>query len=55
MARRKASKGGQADSWKGKIGAEFSGLERPRDFLIAFAFLTVFILIAALIAWVMFG
>lgn len=41
--------------WKKKIGVEFSGLERPRDFAIAFAFLLGFILLAAAIAWVVFG
>lgn len=42
-------------SWKRKIGVELSGLERPRDFVIAFAFLIGFILVAAVIAFVMFG
>ncbi len=41
--------------WKKRIGVEFSGLERPRDFAIAFAFLFGFILLAAAIAWVVFG
>ena len=43
------------DSWKRKMGVEFSGLERGRDFLIAFLFLAVFLAIAAIISYSMFG
>ena len=46
---------GRSDSWKKKIGVEFSGLERPRDFAVAFAFLAGFVLLAAAIAWIVFG
>lgn len=44
-----------SDSWKKRIGVEFSGLERPRDFLVAFAFLVGFVMVAAVIAWIAFG
>lgn len=55
MARPRTPSGDPSDSWKRRIGAELSGLERPRDFLIAFAFLIVFVLVAAVIAWIAFG
>jgi hypothetical protein len=42
-------------SWKRKIGVELSGLERPRDFLVAFLFLVAFVAVAATIAYVAFG
>ena len=42
-------------SWKKKMGVELSGLERPRDFLVAFLFLAVFLAVAAVIAYVNFG
>ena len=45
----------RAQSWKGKMGVEFSGLERPRDFLFAFAFLMLFVAVAAVIAFIAFG
>ena len=37
------------------MGVEFSGLERTRDFLVAFAFLLVFFAVAAAIAFIVFG
>jgi hypothetical protein len=37
------------------MGVEMSGLERPRDFLVAFLFLATFIAVAAGIAYVAFG
>jgi hypothetical protein len=55
VASPKPPAGKPSESWKRKIGVEFSGLERPRDFVIAFAFLIAFILVAAVIAFVMFG
>jgi hypothetical protein len=55
MARPRTPSGDPSDSWKSRIGAELSGLERPRDFLVAFAFLIGFILVAAVIAWIAFG
>ena len=55
MERPRTPSGDPSDSWKRRIGAELSGLERPRDFLVAFIFLVVFILVAAVIAWIAFG
>lgn len=43
------------DSWKRKMGVEFSGLERSRDFLVAFLFFAVFVIIAMVIAFIAFG
>ncbi len=43
------------EPWKRKMGAEFSGLERPRDFLVAFLAVAVLITIALVIAYVAFG
>lgn len=43
------------DSWKRKMGVEFSGLERFRDYVVAFAFALVFVAIAGIIAYVAFG
>jgi hypothetical protein len=37
------------------MGVEFSGLQRPRDFLIALAFFAGFVIVAAVIAFVAFG
>lgn len=37
------------------MGAEFSGLEKPRDFLVALVIALVFVAIALLIAFVAFG
>jgi hypothetical protein len=37
------------------MGVEFSGLERPRDFLVAFVFIVAFLLVAATIAYAVFG
>ena len=48
-------KQGSGASWKGKFGAEFSGLERPRDFLMALAFFIAFVIAAMVIAAVAFG
>ncbi len=45
----------EPSGWKQKMGVELSGLERPRDFLIAFVFLATFVAVAAGIAYVMFG
>lgn len=55
MASPKPPAGKPSESWKRKIGVELSGLERPRDFAIAFAFLFGFVLVAAVIAFVLFG
>lgn len=45
----------ERDSWKRRMGVEFSGLERSRDFLVAFVFFVVFVIIAMVIAFIMFG
>lgn len=55
MESRKRSSEEPSESWKSKMGVEFSGLERPRDFLVALAVLAVFVLIAMAIAFVAFG
>jgi len=44
----------ERDAWKQKMGVEFSGLERSRDFLVAFVFFAVFVIIAMVIAFLMF-
>ena len=43
------------DTWKNRIGVEFSGLERTRDFLIGIAFFVVLVVVAMLIAFFAFG
>lgn len=43
------------NSWKSKMGVEFSGLERPSDFWIAIAIFVAFVTIAMVIAFVAFG
>jgi len=45
----------ERDHWKRKMGVEFSGLERSRDFLVAFAFVAVLFVVAMVIAFVAFG
>lgn len=40
--------------WKRKMGPEFSGLERPRDFLVAFTFVAILLGTAALLAFLAF-
>ncbi|NNC92352.1 MAG: hypothetical protein HKN80_07635 [Acidimicrobiia bacterium] len=42
-------------SSKEKMGPEFSGLEGPRDFLVGILFLVLLIVVAMVIAFVMFG
>ncbi len=37
------------------MGVEFSGLERPRDFWYALAFLVGFLVVAAVVAFLAFG
>ena len=41
--------------WKKRMGVEFSGLERPRQFLGAILGAAVFVAIALIIAWISFG
>jgi hypothetical protein len=43
------------DPWKRRRGVEFSGLERPRDFLIGPLFFAAMLTIAAIIAWALFA
>ena len=42
-------------SWKPKMGTEFSGLERPGDFIIAIAVWIGIVLIAMVIAFLAFS
>jgi hypothetical protein len=42
-------------SWKTKMGVEFSGLEGTRDFLVAFGFVLILIIVGMLIAYITFG
>jgi hypothetical protein len=37
------------------MGVEFSGLERPRDFIVAFVFLAALVAVAALVAFLAFS
>lgn len=41
--------------WKRKMGPELSGLETPRDFLVAFLFVAIFLATAAFLAFLAFG
>jgi hypothetical protein len=51
----KRSRGEPGDTWKSKMGVEFSGLETARDFLVAIAALVGLVLVAIAIAFVAFG
>ena len=55
MARQTQADRDRSASWKRKMGVEFSGLERPRDFWYAIAFIVGFIAISAVVAFVVFG
>jgi hypothetical protein len=44
-----------ADAWKEKMGPEFSGLERTRDFLVALLFVAALVIVASVIAYLAFG
>ena len=55
MSRKNPPSGEPRDAWKRKMGPEFSGLERTRDFLVALAALVIFIGVAMVIAFIAFG
>ena len=55
MSRKNPPSGEPRDAWKRKMGPEFSGLERTRDFLVALAALAIFIGVAMVIAFIAFG
>lgn len=49
------SSGKERDPWRRKMGAEFSGLEHARDFIVAFIFIAILVLVAMVIAYIAFG
>lgn len=51
----KRSEGKPREPWKRKMGTEFSGLERTRDFVIAIAVWVVIVVIAMVIAFFAFN
>ena len=55
MSSRKSDSGQPRDPWKRKMGVEFSGLSRIRDFLVAFLIVAVFVGIGMVIAFIRFG
>lgn len=55
MTNQEPPSGPDRASWKRKMGVELSGLERPRDFWVAFLFLVAFLAVAAAISYVAFG
>jgi hypothetical protein len=52
---RNETPGKPRNPWKRKMGVEFSGLEAPRDFLVAILALVGLVLVAMVIAFVAFG
>jgi hypothetical protein len=55
MSRKHPPSGEPRDAWKNKMGPEFSGFERTRDFLVALLALAILIGVAMVIAFVAFG
>ena len=55
MGNQKPRSSRPSEPWKRKMGVGFSGLERPRDFLIAILFGVAFVLVAMLLAFVAYG
>jgi hypothetical protein len=43
------------DSWKSKMGVEFSGLENATDFMVAVGIGVTFVILAMVIAYLAFG
>lgn len=55
MSRKDQSSDKPRDTWKRKMGPEFSGFERTRDFLVALMFVALLIGTGMVIAYLSFG
>lgn len=55
MRSEKRRSGLPRDPWKRKMGPEFSGLERPSDFLAAIAIIAAIVIVGLVIAWLASG
>ena len=55
MSDKNQSSGKPRNPWKRKMGPEFSGFERTRDFLVAIGFVAALIGVGMVIAYLSFG
>ena len=55
MGKRDRDSGKPRDQWKRKMGPEFSGFERSRDFLIAILAVAALVGTGMVIAYIQFG